>query len=610
MMKKKNILGKSISLLLVCSMLLSITGTNTKVLASENTATETQTSDLPWADYKRITMADYGAVVATSDEGTTFSGNQSWTYKGDSLDGTYLDVDINFNGNFNNNYFQFFTEDWYHYVRFQGNDYSDNSSDALNIHKGGITWSQSNYWLKNKDTGIRVNEFFNLKILVDINANAENTAEGEAQNDVTFQVYINDKHVATETWTAVATETYKRFYFYAPDVEFSLRTPEAWTCYNRITMSNFGIEASTDEAGTEYTASDDGKYTGISLNKTYLDVDIKYGQELTGSHYIHFFATGTWKNYIRFQMTGTENFYFANLSGEYGVSNVTGNRANYGLKADEFFNLKILVDIVTSRTSSEKKDVLLTYYINNKYVGTMSWTEDSDVNHDVFYLYMNTNKNTPIYLRTPTPEPQSYFKLSDYRETTPYTYPTRSGYVFAGWYTDAQYTTPVEADVTSGQAYAKFVKSDVLTVKCQLPIDANRTEPTTSLRLVTSVDTLNYQYVGFDLEYTLEDTNYKKTFKTKNVYKTIKAIGDDGEEIIYEPDEFSTASTYMMALKINKIPSEIYELPLTITPYWITLDGTVVTGTTRNDVVLYPEIMEGGSTFANDNEAYYKSSWN
>lgn len=611
MMKKKNILGKSISLLLVCSMLLSITGTNTKVLASENTETQTQTSDLPWAEYKRITMADYGANIASSNEGTTFSGSQSWTYKGDSLDGTYLDVDINFNGNFNNNYFQFFTEDWYHYVRFQGNDYSDNSSDALNIHKGGITWSQSNYWLKNKDTGIRVNEFFNLKILVDINANAENTAEGEAQNDVTFQVYINDKHVATETWTAVATETYKRFYFYVPSgVEFSLRTPEAWTCYQQITMSNFGIEASTDEAGTEYTASAEGKYTGISLNKTYLDVDIKYGQELTGSHYIHFFATGTWKNYIRFQMTGTENFYFANLSGEYGVSNVKEDRANYGLKADEFFNLKILVDIVTSRTASEKKDVILTYYINNKYVGTMSWTEEGDVNHDVFYLYMNPNQNTPIYLRTPTPEPQSYFKLSDYRETTPYTYPTRSGYVFAGWYTDAEYTTPVEADATSGQAYAKFVQSEVLTVKCQLPIDANRTEPTTSLRLVTSVDTLNYQYVGFELEYTLEDKTYEKTFKTKNVKKTIKATGDDGKEITYYPNEFSTASTYMMALKINKIPSEIYELPLTITPYWITLDGTVVTGTTRNDVVLYPEIMEGGSTFANDNEAYYRSAWN
>lgn len=613
MMKKKKILGKIISLLLVCSMLLSITGTNTKVLASENTATETQTSDLPWADYKRITMADYGAVIATSDEGTTFSASQSWKYKGESLDGTFLDVDVKFNGGFLNRYIQFFGGDWNNWIRIQGDDNSDKDSvedDTISIH-GGSKFTHIRPLAK--DMGIYADEFFNLKILMDIKVNATDST----QQDVQIQVYVNDEHQLTRSWTesiyteAQTEQNYKTFFFYsASGNTFSLRTPEAWTCYERITMDNFGIDASTDETGTKYTESKETKYTGTSLNKTCLDVDIKYGKELTGSHYIHFFATGTWKNYIRFQMTGTENFYFANLSGEYDVSNVIGNRANYGLKADEFFNLKILVDIVTSRTVSGKKDVLLTYYVNNKYVGTMSWTEDSDVNHDVFYLYMNSNQNTPIYLRTPTPEPQSYFKLSDYRETTPYTYPTRSGYVFAGWYTDAEYTTPVESDVTIGQAYAKFVKSDVLTVKCQLPIDANRTEPTTSLRLVTSVDSLDYQYVGFELEYTLEDKTYEKTFKTKNVKKTIKATGDDGREITYYPNEFSTASTYMMALKINKIPSEIYELPLTITPFWITLDGTVVTGTTRNDVVLYPEIMEGGSTFANDNEAYYKSSWN
>ena len=601
MMKKKNLLGKSISLLLVCSMLLSITGTNTKVLASENTETQTQTSDLPWAEYKRITMADYGAEIATSDEGTTFSGSKTWTYKGDSLDGTYLDVDINFNGNFDRKYFQFFTADWSHYVRFQGYDYEDNSSDALSINKAGITWSQSSYWLKNKDTGIRVNEFFNLKILVDINANAENTAEGEAQNNVTFQVYINDKHVATETWTAVATETHKKFYFYVPSgVEFSLRTPKAWTCYQQITMSNFGIEASTDEAGTTYSSSQPGTYSG-DLHGKYLDVDIKFDESYDS--YFMFYDGTDWYDTIRIAM----------CSSSFNVTSTGNNFTNKwsaatacGIAANTFFNLKILFDMTDN--GNDEQTVQIQVYINDNHYYTVAWTESIEQNFNS--INFQTNSGSTYTLRTPTPEPQSYFKLSDYRETTPYTYPTRSGYVFAGWYTDAEYTTPVEADATSGQAYAKFVQSEVLTVKCQLPIDANRTEPTTSLRLVTSVDTLNYQYVGFELEYTLEDKTYEKTFKTKNVKKTIKATGDDGKEITYYPNEFSTASTYMMALKINKIPSEIYELPLTITPYWITLDGTVVTGTTRNDVVLYPEIMEGGSTFANDNEAYYKSAWN
>lgn len=610
-MKRKNIIGKGISLLLICSMLLSITGTHTQVFASENTAIETQNSDMPWTNYKRITMADFNIDASTDKVGTPYTGAKSGTYKGESLDGTYLDVDINFNGNFNKSYFQFFTNNWSHYIRFTGNDYDNNSSDAMNINKADITWSKSNYWLLNKDTGIRVNEYFNLKILVDISANAENTSDGKEQHDVTFQIYINENLVAKETWTTVSTETYKTIYFYVPEsANFSLRTPEAWTCYERITLDHYdGIEASNNEAGTEYNGEKKGTYTGDSLNKTYLDIDVKYGTALTNRHYIHFFASGNWKNYIRFY-TGNNTFKFEDSEQFYGLSPVTGKPSEYGLQANEFFNIKILIDIVPSRTTSEKNDVVLTYYVNDKYVGIMSWTEDISANHNVFYLYMNPNQNTSVYLRTPTLEPQSYFKLSDYRETTRYTYPTRSGYVFAGWYTDAEYTTPVEADATSGQAYAKFVQSEVLTVKCQLPLDANRTEPTTSLRLVTSVDTLNYQYVGFELEYTLEDKTYEKTFKTKNVKKTIKATGDDGKEITYYPNEFSNASTYMMALKINKIPSEIYELPLTITPYWITLDGTVVTGTTRNDVVLYPEIMEGGSTFANDNEAYYRSAWN
>ena len=130
MMKKKKLLGKGISLLLICSMLLSITGTNTKVFASENTATETQNSDLPWADYKRITMEDFNINASTDEVGTPYNGTKSGTYKGNSLDGTYLDVDINFNGNFNNSYIQFFTKDWSHYVRFQGYDYEVGATEA------------------------------------------------------------------------------------------------------------------------------------------------------------------------------------------------------------------------------------------------------------------------------------------------------------------------------------------------------------------------------------------------------------------------------------------------------------------------------------------------
>ncbi|MBQ2923591.1 MAG: hypothetical protein IJE60_11010, partial [Tyzzerella sp.] len=53
-------------------------------------------------------------------------------------------------------------------------------------------------------------------------------------------------------------------------------TTNPWEEYERITMADFDIEASADENGTEYTTDKSGTYTGTSLNKTYLDVDIKY----------------------------------------------------------------------------------------------------------------------------------------------------------------------------------------------------------------------------------------------------------------------------------------------------------------------------------------------
>ena len=63
------------------------------------------------------------------------------------------------------------------------------------------------------------------------------------------------------------------------------------------------------------------------------------------------------------------------------------------------------------------------------------------------------------------------YDVSEFRkEGTAYTYPTKPGYVFAGWYTDADYQTPLGLDVKEGNAYAKFVSEDVLKVKYYLMV--------------------------------------------------------------------------------------------------------------------------------------------
>ena len=86
------------------------------------------------------------------------------------------------------------------------------------------------------------------------------------------------------------------------------------------------------------------------------------------------------------------------------------------------------------------------------------------------------------------------YKMSEYWSTTEKKVPVKDGYVFSGWYKDE--TTPLkqadltEADVT---AIAKFVPAEVLSIKTQAALGTD----TSSLRILSSVDSLNYQEVGF-----------------------------------------------------------------------------------------------------------------
>ena len=60
------------------------------------------------------------------------------------------------------------------------------------------------------------------------------------------------------------------------------------------------------------------------------------------------------------------------------------------------------------------------------------------------------------------------YLLQDYRsgDQASWTYPTKDGMAFAGWYEDAAFTTPCTDNDVEGAAYAKFVKiSDLITFK-------------------------------------------------------------------------------------------------------------------------------------------------
>lgn len=144
------------------------------------------------------------------------------------------------------------------------------------------------------------------------------------------------------------------------------------------------------------------------------------------------------------------------------------------------------------------------------------------------------------------------------------------GYVFAGWFTGADCTKAFTG--TNAKAYAKYVDKAVLTVKAQIKNDAATAE-STSMRFVTTVDSLNYKSVGFVIN------NVDKTLKT--VYSNLYVVGDSSVMTKTPADVSNTSvSAYFAAFTVNNIPKDKYSAEFNVTPYWITLDGTRVSADT------------------------------
>ena len=155
------------------------------------------------------------------------------------------------------------------------------------------------------------------------------------------------------------------------------------------------------------------------------------------------------------------------------------------------------------------------------------------------------------------------------------------GYVFAGWYYDeACASSPVSTSRKTledgAKVYAKFVPETVLSVKGQ----SRYTEGNTSkidLRLVTTVDSFQYREVGFVVT---NRAGTPKTYKQQYVFASLNAAG-----IKYAPEFFNACSIRFGTINISGItvsgegvdPNRV----IPVQAYWITKDGTRVTGPAR-----------------------------
>lgn len=208
--------------------------------------------------------------------------------------------------------------------------------------------------------------------------------------------------------------------------------------------------------------------------------------------------------------------------------------------------------------------------------------------------YVNTGVKQEIAEIEFTKAPPEAYDISDYRGGSAYTYPYKEGYVFAGWYTDEALTVPLGKNVKNGKAYAKFVDERVLSVKCQLSANVSAFDEKTNLRVLTSVDSLNYETVGFTIK-----VGNIRTFTpvTNKVYRTVLAVENAMETYSYDAGTAfeNSESEFFMAYTLIGIPNGVFDENITAIPTWTTLDGTIVTGVVKEFTIREAIINLSGS---------------
>ena len=191
------------------------------------------------------------------------------------------------------------------------------------------------------------------------------------------------------------------------------------------------------------------------------------------------------------------------------------------------------------------------------------------------------------------------YDMSDYWSEDEKKAPIMDGYVFGGWYTSEDETdftalkmSQLNADgIPKSNVYAKFVPANVLTMMTQVANGTTESTEATHLRVITTIDALDYGKVGFDIWYNNKESLHSDVH-TKKAFTSL-TYTEDGEEQTANPDElFDETSEYFVILKINNIKNANFNKIINVRPYWMTLDGTKVEGMAK-----YMHIEDGYNNY-------------
>lgn len=180
--------------------------------------------------------------------------------------------------------------------------------------------------------------------------------------------------------------------------------------------------------------------------------------------------------------------------------------------------------------------------------------------------------------------PETYYTDSadgDYDEIS-----DTAEYLFGGWYYIAESededisVCPVTDDDSlvddTGCYFAKWVPASLLSVKAQNHVGvASGDESAANIRVLSSVDSLDYEKVGFTIEINNNGSPLTNAAKgTTKVYDTLLADGKS-----YAPSTiFGAGAEYFVIWTLAGIPDAGDDDIIYVRPYWVTADGVRVEG--------------------------------
>lgn len=231
-----------------------------------------------------------------------------------------------------------------------------------------------------------------------------------------------------------------------------------------------------------------------------------------------------------------------------------------------------------------------------------AWTMTGDIEDTSMNIEDTSgNGNTAVWYSTDTFTSEFYTNASEMAANG--NRPEKAGYVFAGWYSAASCKRAeayrAAGSIPSTGAYAKFVDDLILSVKAQAKLNpkTKAVGASTDIRFVTTLDSLDYGYVGFKIQINGGNVfDYEaEGERTYNVYTSLTYVSDDAGTLSVTPSEVcAPKSLYFKACTLTDfLFNSDYDVEVTVTPYWETLDGTTVLGTASTYCV---NDLRGGSS--------------